>query len=103
MSWFLMQSVEHTHLHAWLEPMRNAGVLSVHLYGSPSDCALAFNGNICELHFEIEGWSRRGRQFFLKCLAQESLLSELAADAEAKIARLLDLVEADQSVTRNRS
>lgn len=94
MAWFLMQSIEHAHLHAWIEPMRNAGRENVPGLGQPTDSLLAFNGAVCELHFELDQWTRRGEVIMREVMAAPSWLGEVVRESSVEISRLRKLVDA---------
>lgn len=93
MSWFLMQSVERTHLHAWIEPMRNASVEGPPLLGRPTDSLLAFNASVCELHFDLDAWTERGRTVMRVVESDPDWLMRVVDEAAREVRRLRLLVE----------
>lgn len=88
-----MQSIEGTHLHAWIEPMRNAGKERVSRLGPPTDCLLAFNGSVCELHFDLEAWTERGRLVMQEVSNDPEFLAKVASDSAREVSSLRQVVE----------
>jgi phosphohistidine swiveling domain-containing protein len=93
MAWFLMQSIEHAHLHAWIEPMRNAGCLTVPRLGQPTDSLLAFNGAECELHFDLNQWTKRGEVVMREVMANPGWLREVVHNSAIAVFQLRKIIE----------
>lgn len=87
MSWFLMQRIERSHLHAWVEPMRNACLRFFDQTGEPTDGVLAFNGGATELHFELDAWAARGKAVLARMVSDIDWTEHINNDSLQAIRR----------------